>query len=172
MDTQKHWQKHYLTLTKTGCIAHAHWNKNTHAAGIKTLTACIKLWREEKDTTHTSWQCGWYIQSSAAVKSPQAAPGSQTTYDEVSQTAGTFTIWRPLHISVEQAGCKSCCRTGTFNVCADCMLHHNTRYFQDFTQTLFVWVTFPFRKRASVYSAALLYNSGHHRWFFLYQFHQ
>lgn len=53
-------------------------------------------------------------QPSAAVKSLQTAPGSQTAHEEVSQTAGTFTKLRPSQLSVEQAGCKTCCRAGTF----------------------------------------------------------
>lgn len=75
----------------------------THTHCRETITSCIKLCREGKKDlkkkrhckhTHTHFLAVWVVHSviTAAVKSLEAAPGSQTAHEVVSQAAGTFTI--------------------------------------------------------------------------------
>lgn len=75
----------------------------THTHCRETITSCIKLCREgkkdkkKKDTANThahTFLAFWVVHSviTAAVKSLEAAPGSQTAHEVVSQAAGTFTI--------------------------------------------------------------------------------
>lgn len=75
----------------------------THTHCRETITSCIKLCREgkkdlkKKDTANThahTFLAFWVVHSviTAAIKSLEAAPGSQTAHEVVSQAAGTFTI--------------------------------------------------------------------------------
>lgn len=69
---------------------------------IKALTSCMCTQRKKKKkkNPHGAYNLAVSLVHSvitAAVKRLETGPDSQTAWEEVSEAAGTFTVWRPLH---------------------------------------------------------------------------